>query len=96
MNFWNHFSTEDPRTNNNVEGYNNKLKCFVGAASPNIFKMVEIFKNEESTADKAFRKAVPQDISIKPSNPPPRKNHYAYKDVELKLIKDLYNEKQIS
>jgi hypothetical protein len=38
------------------------LKCFVGAASPNIFKMVEIFKNEESSADKAFRKAVPQDI----------------------------------
>jgi hypothetical protein len=96
MNFWNHFSTEDPRTNNNVEGYNNKLKCFVGAASPNIFKMVEIFKNEESSADKAFRKAVPQDISIKPSNPPPSKTHYADKNVELKLIKDLYNKKQIS
>ena len=32
VSFWNHFKTEGPRTNNNVEGYNNKLKVFVGAA----------------------------------------------------------------
>ena len=43
MSFWNHFDTEGPRTNNNVEGYNNKLKLYVGAAKPNIYKILEIF-----------------------------------------------------
>jgi hypothetical protein len=31
---WNHFETVDyPRTNNNLEGYNNKLKPFVSGSS---------------------------------------------------------------
>lgn len=37
---WNHFATVGPRTNNSVEGYNNKLKKFIGAAQPNIYKLV--------------------------------------------------------
>ena len=42
--FWNHFETDSsPRTNNNVEGFNLKLKEFVGAAHPNLQKAIEVF-----------------------------------------------------
>jgi len=83
---WNHYATTGPRTNNHVEGYNNKLKCFVGAAKPNIFKIVSIFKNEETNSDKKFRKAT----ADPPSKPPPRDTYYADKDVKLKIFKDLF------
>ncbi len=42
MIFCNHFSIFGPRTNNNVEDYNNKFKCFVGDESPNIFKYLKM------------------------------------------------------
>ena len=83
---WKHYATTGPRTNNHVEGYNNKLKCFVGAAKPNIFKIVSIFKNEETNSDKKFRKAT----ADPPSKPPPRDTYYADKDVKLKIFKDLF------
>ena len=54
---WNHFSTEGNRTNNNVEGYNNRLKNFVGAASPNIYKAAEIFQQEEVQSAIKYAKA---------------------------------------
>ena len=89
---WNHFETAGPRTNNHVEGYNNKLKCFVGAAKPNIYKIVNIFKNEETNSDKKFRNAT----TIPPSKPPPRDNYSAEKDTKLKIYKDLLSNKDIS
>ena len=88
----NHFETVGPRTNNHVEGYNNKLKCFVGAAKPNIYKIVNIFKNEETNSDKKFRKAT----AIPPSKPPPRDNYFADKDSKLKVYKDLFVNKDIT
>jgi hypothetical protein len=33
---WNHFETKGCRTTNNIEGFNLKLRNFVGAKSPNI------------------------------------------------------------
>jgi hypothetical protein len=51
MNLWNHYHTHNtPRTNNNIEGYNNKLKKYVDATSPNIYKAINVFKKEEVTA----------------------------------------------
>ena len=48
MEFWNHFETDSsPRTNNNVEGFNLKLKKFVAAAHPNIQKAIEVFQVQE-------------------------------------------------
>ena len=44
---WNHFETDGPRTNNNMEGYNSKLKKHVGTAHPNIHKAIEFFQQEE-------------------------------------------------
>ena len=47
---WNHFDTKGPRTNNNLESYNSKLKKCVGIAHPNIFKVIKHFKQEEVLA----------------------------------------------
>jgi hypothetical protein len=38
---WNHFETDGtPRTNNNLEGYNNKLNKQIFIAHPDIFKAI--------------------------------------------------------
>jgi hypothetical protein len=80
------------RANNNVEGYNNKLKLYVGAASPNIYKILEIFKSEETSAVKSFRNA----IANPPTKPPPRKNYFVNKDDKFRIFKTLYIEKSIT
>jgi hypothetical protein len=64
----------------------------VGAANPNIYKILEIFKNEETSADKSFRQA----CQIPPSKPPQRKNSFVDKDVKFKLLKNLFIDKCIS
>ena len=92
VSFWNHFLTDGPRTNNNIEGYNHRLKLFVGAANPNIYKVLTIFKNEETSADKSFRQA----CQNPPSKPPPRKNYFVDKDSKFKLLKGLLLDKSIS
>ena len=37
-----------PRTNNYLEGWHNKLKRIARKAHPNVFELVEIFKQEQS------------------------------------------------
>ena len=37
-----------PRTNNYLEGWHNKLKQITRKAHPNVFELVEIFKQEQS------------------------------------------------
>ncbi|CAF1110885.1 unnamed protein product [Brachionus calyciflorus] len=41
MELWNHFDTEGPRTNNDIEGYNLKLKNHVLRAHTDIYKSIE-------------------------------------------------------
>ena len=49
---WNHHDTKnEPKTNNNMEGYNSKLKKHIGFAHPNIFKAVAFFKQKEVTSE---------------------------------------------
>jgi hypothetical protein len=48
---WNHFETVG---NRHLEGYNKKLKNFMGAKSPNIFKLVHLFQEEELNATFKF------------------------------------------
>ena len=91
MSFWNHFDTVGPRTNNNIEGYNNKLKLYVGAAKPNIYKILQILKNEETSTDKAFRQA----IATPPFKPPPKKSYYVEKEIKFNIFKNLYEHKNI-
>ena len=44
VSFWIHFLTDGPRTYNSIEGYNHRLKLFVGAANPNIYKVLTIWR----------------------------------------------------
>ena len=81
-----------PRTNNHIKGYNNKLKKFVRAAKPNIFKMVEILKAEETNSDKKFRKAP----TVPLSKLPHRGNYYSDKDSKLKVFKDFLSNRSIT
>ena len=73
----NHFGTIGNRTNNNVEGYNNRLKCFVGASSPNIFKAVEVFQKEQVHAAIIYAKA--KSLNARVNKPPVRK----YLDIKI-------------
>jgi hypothetical protein len=41
---WNHFETTGNRTNNRVEGDNNRKKLFCGSANPNIDKAVGLLR----------------------------------------------------
>jgi hypothetical protein len=41
---WNHYDTVYERTNNRVEGDNNKMKNFCGAANPRIDKAIRLLK----------------------------------------------------
>jgi hypothetical protein len=47
---WNHFDNHDDRTNNRVEGDNNKMKLFCGYADPKIDKAVNLIQLHERTA----------------------------------------------
>ena len=55
---WNHYDTVGPRTNNNLEGYNNKLKTHVSRAHPSIFKSIELFQTQETNSFVKYRHAL--------------------------------------
>ena len=42
---WNHFNTDGPHTTNHIEGWHNKLKKKVSHAHPNIYTLINTFKN---------------------------------------------------
>ena len=44
---WNHYNSDDHRTNNNSEGYNSKLSKYFGD-HPNIWKFITKIKQEET------------------------------------------------
>ncbi len=44
---WNHYDNVGPRTNNHVEGFHSKLGDYIDNSLPNIYSLVETFKNIE-------------------------------------------------
>ena len=67
---WNHYETaESERTNNYVEGDNHKMKCFCGAANPNIDKAVNLLRSYETTSEAKYKNAK------KSTAKPPYKNY---------------------
>ena len=54
-----------------VEGYNNKLKLYVGAAKPNIYKAIRVFQKEENSVCMAFERA--NSLDPKVNKPPARR-----------------------
>ena len=51
---WNVFMGDGPRTNNNLEGWHNKVKKIAGKSHVNIFEMVELFKIEQASTEVGF------------------------------------------
>ena len=50
LRMWNHFDNIYERTNNHVEGDNNKMKLFCGAANPNVDKAVHLLQQYGTTS----------------------------------------------
>ena len=92
--FWNHYHTIGCRTTNPIEGYNNKLKVYVGAAKPNIYKAIRVFKKEETSACLLFERA--NSLDPKQSKPPTRRTHDVKVDAKIKEMKEMYEEKEIT
>ena len=46
---WNYFRYDGPRTNNHVEGFHNRLKKKAGKAHPNLYEIVDLFRQEEAS-----------------------------------------------
>ena len=77
MSMWNHFDNHEERTNNRVEGDNNKMKLFCGGSDPKMDKAVGLLQQYEVTAcdkynnaKKENSKALPQraDVAIREAN----------------------------
>ncbi|CAF0819052.1 unnamed protein product [Brachionus calyciflorus] len=59
---WNHFDNNYERTNNRVEGGNNKMKLYCGTSNPVIDKAVRILQQYESAS--SDKKQIPNTKSI--------------------------------
>ena len=94
MKCWNHFLTVGNRTNNHVEGYNLKLKKWIVAKSPNIFKAIKFFQKEELNSALKYARANSDDPKI--NKPPHRKHLNLEKEANLNLCKDLLKDGSIS
>ena len=46
---WNHYDNDRPRTTNNVEGWHSKINKTCKTAHPNIYTMVKMLQNIQST-----------------------------------------------
>lgn len=93
IDIWNHYDTVGtPKTNNNVEGYNKKLKNYVGAAHPNIYSCITTFKKEEVSACAKYKKAL-DGGSLKP---PYRRKLDVDKEGKLKIFRSLLEKKHIT
>ena len=94
MKYWNHFLTVGNRTNNHVEGYNLKLRKWIGAKSPNIYKAINLFQKEEVNSSFLYERA--NSSNPKVNRPPPRKHLDIAKEEKLQVFKDLLKEGAIT
>ncbi|CAF1114729.1 unnamed protein product [Brachionus calyciflorus] len=79
-----------PRTNNDIEGYNLKLKNHVSRAHPDIYKSIQVFQTQETAAFVKLKHA----LDGKPA--PPRKKLNIGRDNEIKIYKKLLREGNIN
>ena len=91
---WCHFETVGNKTNNHLEGYNKKLRNFVGAKAPNIFKAVKVFQEEEVDAALKYNRALSPDSVV--SRPPRRAHLDLTKETKLKTYMELLREDSIT
>jgi hypothetical protein len=48
---WNHFDTDGPRTTNHLEGWHHKLKNHVAHPHPNIFYLINLLKEQQTSTE---------------------------------------------
>jgi hypothetical protein len=90
---WNHFdSVGVPRTNNNLEGYNNKMKKFVQVAHPDIFRSILVFKSEEVDATARYTRS----NLVPPEKPPARRKKYILNGDLYRAFREMYLKHQIT
>ena len=53
---WNHYETVGPKTNNHVEGFNFKLNQYSFSSHPNIYQLVQLFKQMETVISQKYIK----------------------------------------
>ncbi|XP_046553519.1 uncharacterized protein LOC124262952 [Haliotis rubra] len=51
---WNHLTPDDPRTNNTLEGWHNRVKKLVCKAHPNIYELIQFLKMEQTTTETRY------------------------------------------
>ena len=66
MSMWNHFDNHEERTNNRVEGDNNKMKLFCGASGPKMDKAVRLLQQYEVTACDKYNNAKKENSKAPP------------------------------
>jgi hypothetical protein len=88
---WNHFDNKYERTNNHVEGDNNKMKLFCGAANPNVDKAVRLLQQYETTSSDKYKNA--KKMTAKP---PYKRPDQQKRDANFKQLKDLLNDGSIN
>ncbi|CAF1097749.1 unnamed protein product [Brachionus calyciflorus] len=84
---WNHFDNNYERTNNRVEGDNNKMKLYCGAANPNIDKAVRLLQQHESASSDKYKNAKKKTAKA-PYKSPDQQKKDAYFKQQKKLLND--------
>ena len=77
-----------PRTNNNVEGWHNKR--VVRKAHPNVYELIEIFKQEQAHTEVSTAQLATG------SQPPKRVKKFIAKDKRIEELKKMFSQDTIS
>ena len=67
----------EPRTNNQCEGWNNRFKSLIGQNHPSVWTLIEALKREESIVSTQIAKDL--------NGEPPKKKRREYKDMQIRL-----------
>ncbi len=89
ISLWHHFKSVGPRTNNHLEGYNNRLKT-LSTAHPDIFSSIDLFRAEENNAQLAWFSAEKGD------KPPYVRRSWVINEEELATFKLMLRENEIT
>ena len=79
-----------PRTNNNVEGWHIKLKWVARKAHPNVYELIEIFKQEQAHTKFST-------VWLATGSQPPKKaKKFIAKDKRIEQLKKKFSQDTIS
>ena len=86
LKMWNHFDNSYERTNNRVEGDNNKMKLFCGAVNPNIDEAVRLLQQFDAKSSDKYRNAKKSTARPPYKAPDQQKRDANFKQLKVLLI----------